>query len=185
MATIAQCIRADLAKLTKNNASAPKVIVAVLTNRGFHSLLLYRLSRALWQCKIPFLPLILTRLAQSLFAVDISYQADLGPGIVIVHGFGVVVGGLTKIEGDCCLFHGVTLGDRGSEWVSSTRTDGHPTVGRGVMFGAGAKVLGPIRVGDNSVIGANAVVIHDVPPNSIVAGVPGRVIGVRPVPQTT
>jgi serine O-acetyltransferase len=183
MATITECIRADIARLVKGRPSRLKSLGLVLTNRGLQSIVLYRLSHLLWKRRVPLLPLILTRLAQHLFAVDISYRADLGPGIVIVHGFGLVVGGETIIEGDCCLFHGVTLGDRGSEWVSSNRTDGHPTIEPNVMVGAGAKILGPIRIGRNSVIGANAVVLQDVPPNSIVAGVPGRVVGQRPEPQ--
>lgn len=153
----------------------------ILTNRGFQAIILYRLSRALWQRGVPLLPLVLTRLAQSLFAVDIAYQADLGPGIVIVHGFGLVIGSETVIEGDCCLFHGVTLGDRGSEWVGSSRPDGHPTLETNVMVGAGAKILGPIRIGRSSIIGANAVVLRDVPPFSIMAGVPARIVGQRPI----
>jgi len=152
----------------------------LLTNRGLQSILLYRLSHALWERHVPILPLLFTRVAQILYGIDIAYQSELGPGIVIVHGVGLVIGSQTKIEGDCCLYQGVTLGDRGSEWVGSNRPDGHPIIEAGVMFGAGAKVLGPIRVGRNSIIGANAVVTHDVPPNSIVVGVPGRVIGTRP-----
>jgi serine O-acetyltransferase len=182
MATITECICADIAKLVMGRPSRLKALGLVLTNRGLQSMILYRLSHMLWQRRIPLLPLVLTRLAQHLFAVDISYMANLGPGIVIVHGFGLVIGGRTILEGDCCLYHGVTLGDRGSAWVSSSRTDGHPIVEPNVMIGAGAKILGPIRIGHNSVIGANSVVIQDVPPNSIVAGVPGRVVSQRPDP---
>lgn len=145
----------------------------------------YRLAHTLWRWKIPLLPLLLSRLAQFFFAVDIAPQADLGPGIVIVHGFGLVIGTEVRIEGDCCLFHGVTLGDRGSEWVGSTRRDGHPTLDRNVMVGAGAKILGPIHIGESSVIGANAVVLEDVPPYSIVAGIPAKVVGRRPIADIT
>lgn len=79
------------------------------------------------------------------------------------------------------MFYGLTLGDRGSEWVGSDCTDGHPVLERNIMVGAGAKILGPIRIGQSNVIGANTIVIKDVPPYSIVAGIPARVIGQRPI----
>jgi serine O-acetyltransferase len=177
------CLRRDVVRLVRGHPSRAKAIMVTLTNRGFHSILLYRLGHSLWKKGIPVFPMIFARLSQHLFAVDISYKARLGPGIVIVHGFGVVIGSDTEIAGDCCIFHGVTLGDRGSEWVNSDREDGHPRVGREVMFGAGAKVLGPIRIGDNSVIGANAVVLNDVPPNSVAAGIPAKVVSHRKPPH--
>jgi serine O-acetyltransferase len=180
MCGVFEGLRADIRLLRRGHPSRLKAVAVILTNRGLQALMLYRISHALWKRRIPLLPLILTRLAQHAFALDIAYQAELGPGIVIVHGFGVVIGSAVRIEGDCCIFHGVTLGDRGSEWVGSDREDGHPVVERGCMFGAGAKVLGPIRIGRNSVIGANAVVLRDIPPCSIAAGVPARVVGRRP-----
>lgn len=176
-----ECVRGDLARLMQGKSSRKQRVLAILANRGFHAMLCYRVSHALSRAGIPLIPLIITRLAQFLFAVDIAIDADLGPGVVIVHGFGLVIGSAVRIEGNCCLFHGVTLGDRGTEWVGSNEQDGHPVVERGVIFGAGAKILGPIRIGSNSVVGANAVVLKDVPPNSIVAGVPARVIGTRPL----
>jgi serine O-acetyltransferase len=178
--TFWQLVRGDAARLFQGKPSRGQRLLALTFNRGFHALILHRMSHGAWKCRIPIVPMILTRLAQFLFAVDIAYQAQLGPGIVIVHGFGLVVGSAVRIEGNCCLFHGVTLGDRGSEWVGSSEPDGHPVVEAGCIFGAGAKVLGPIRIGRNSVIGANAVVLKDVPPSSTMAGVPARVIGRRP-----
>lgn len=173
-------VRGDVRRLCQGKSSRAERLLAILFNRGFHALLLHRAAHASWKARIPVVPLLLTRLAQFLFAVDLAYQAELGPGIVIVHGFGLVVGSAVRIEGNCCLFHGVTLGDRGTEWVGSQEADGHPVVEAGCIFGAGAKVLGPIRIGRNSVIGANAVVLKDVAPCSIAAGVPARVIGRRP-----
>ena len=166
--------------LTRQHRSRAKRLAVVLSNRGFQAVLLYRISHALWKAHIPLLPLIFTRIAQHLFAVDIDYAAELGPGVVIVHGFGLVIGRGASVEGNCCLFHGVTLGNRGSEWIGSDVPDGQPVLERDVMVGAGAKILGPIRIGRNTVVGANAVVICDVPPCSIVAGVPARIIGRRP-----
>jgi serine O-acetyltransferase len=174
------CLGRDTNRLARGHAGTLKTLALFVTNRGLQSMFLYRLSRACWKRRIPILPLILTRVTQHLFAVDIDYRADLGPGIVIVHGFGIVIGNGARVEGDCAIFHGVTLGNRGSEWVGSDVPDGQPTVGKNCMLGAGAKLLGPITVGRNCVIGANAVVVRDVPPSSIVAGVPGRVVGTRP-----
>src|SRR4051794_26286122 len=102
------CLKADLKLLCRGRNSLARRTVAALTNRGFHAILLYRLSRGLWRARIPLIPLVLTRIAQTLYAVDIAPQAQLGPGIVIIHGFGVVIGCETRIEGDCCIFHGVT-----------------------------------------------------------------------------
>jgi serine O-acetyltransferase len=173
-------IRRDIKRVSRGQGGFARTAMVVTFNRGFQAMLCYRIAHALWRARVPLAPLVLGRVAQTLYGVDISHEAELGPGIVIVHGFGLVIGSEVRIEGDCYLFHGVTLGDRGSEWVASDRTDGHPTVGKEVMFGAGAKVLGPIRIGKNSVIGANAVVLKDVPPDSIVAGVPAKVVGTRP-----
>jgi len=176
-------LRRDIAQLVRGHPTRLKAVAVTFTNRGLHAVLLYRLAHAFWKHQIPLLPMILSRIAQHLFAVDISHKSRLGPGIVIVHGFGVVIGSDVEIEGDCCIFHGVTLGDRGSEWVNSDRTDGNPRVGRDVMFGAGAKVLGPIRIGNNCVIGANAVVLTDVPDDSVFAGIPAKLVGQRKTPH--
>jgi serine O-acetyltransferase len=177
------CLRQDAKRLLHGRDSRLQAVRVMLTNRGMQSILLYRLAHACWRNKIPLLPLLFSRVAQHLFAIDISYKSRLGPGIVIVHGFGVVIGSDVRIAGDCCVFHGVTLGDRGSEWVNSDRADGHPRIGREVMFGAGAKVLGPITIGDNCVIGANAVVLTDVPSDSVAAGVPAKVVSRRKSPR--
>jgi serine O-acetyltransferase len=176
---LASCVRADLDLLLRNENSTTRRISALLTNRGLHALLLYRLSHWLWKARVPLLPLILSRVAQHLFAVDIDVAAELGPGIVIYHGFGLVIGRGARIEGGCHLFHGVTLGNRGSEWVGSDEPDGQPCLEYNVVVGAGAKILGPVRVGQNSMVGANAVVLKDVPEFAIVAGVPARVVGKR------
>jgi serine O-acetyltransferase len=175
-----RCLAADLRLLCREKNTFPRRLFAFLTNRGFQAIFLYRLARQFLKAHIPLVPLILSRLAQFLYAIDISPHAQLGPGIVIVHGFGVVIGAETRIHGDCCIYHGVTFGDRGSEWTGSQIPDGHPTVEPACMFGAGAKILGPITIGRNCVIGANAVVNHTLPANSIAAGIPAKVIGTRP-----
>jgi serine O-acetyltransferase len=180
---LSACLKRDAECLLRGHSGRLKTLRVMLTNRGMQAILLYRIAHTCWKRGIPAVPMFLSRLAQLFCAIDISHKARLGPGIVIVHGFGVVIGSDVEIAGDCCIFHGVTLGDRGSEWVNSDRTDGHPRIGREVMFGAGAKVLGPITIGDNCVIGANAVVLIDIPSNSVAAGVPAKVVGVRKPPH--
>ena len=172
-------VRRDIERAKRGYQGSSGALAILMTNRGVQAVLIYRISHWLWQRRVPLLPLLLTRISQVLFAIDISYQAAIGPGLVIVHGVGLVIGSAVVIEGDCYLFHGVTLGDRGSEWVGSTRTDGHPVLEKEVMVGAGAKILGPIRIGHHSVIGANAVVLADVPAWCVAAGVPARIVSTR------
>jgi serine O-acetyltransferase len=112
----------------------------------------------------------LQRVAQVLYGIDISYEADIAPGVTIRHGVGIVVGNRAKICRDVVLFHGVTVGKRLSG--SKERPDGMPVIEEGVLVGAGAVVLGPVTVGAGSIIGANTVVTKDVPPGSIVTGPP-------------
>lgn len=173
-------LQADAAMLTRHHRGWAKRLSVIVLSRGMQAVVLYRVAHALRQKRVPGFPAILSRLSQHLYAVDIHPGARVGPGLVLVHGFGVVVGSATNIAGNCVIFHGVTLGDRGSEWVGTRREDGHPTVGRGCIFGAGAKVLGPVTIGDNCVVGANSVVNRDIPSNSVAAGLPARVINTRP-----
>lgn len=123
-----ECLLRDIARLGRTRAylkpSKARIAATILGNRGLQALILHRLSHELWKRRVPVLPLILVRLMQFLFAVDIAPSTQLGPGIVIFHGFGLVIGTQVRIEGDCALYQGVTLGDRGSEWVSSARTMG-------------------------------------------------------------
>lgn len=174
------CLIADVAMLTRGHSSRLKRAAVVVLSRGMQAVFLYRIAHACHLRRIPLVPFVLARLSHHLYAVDIAPSARIGPGLVLVHCFGTVVGSAVRIEGQCVLFHGVTLGDRGSEWVGSRRSDGHPVVGRGCMFGAGAKVLGPVTIGARTVIGANSVVISDVPDDSVAAGMPARVVNTRP-----
>src|SRR4051812_20706239 len=103
MANVFSSLRQDLRRLGRAKGRLGR-IAAPLTNRGFHAILLSRLSHALCRLRVPLLPMLFTRIAQTLFAVDIDYRASLGPGIVIVHGIGLVIGNATVIEGDCCLY---------------------------------------------------------------------------------
>lgn len=171
---------ADFCALNRGRKGTLSRFAIAFANRGLSALILYRLAHSL-QGKLPLLPYLFTRASQLLYGVDIDPKAELGPGIVLVHCNGLVIGSCTRIAGNCVIFHGVTFGDRGSEWVGSNQPDGHPTIGNGCIFGAGSKILGDIRIEDNCVVGANAVVVNTVPRNSVVAGIPARIISKRPI----
>jgi serine O-acetyltransferase len=167
--------------ISRHHRGILKRAAVVVLSRGMQAVLLYRLAHLLYNKQVPVLPFVLARLSHHLYAVDIAPSAKIGPGLVLVHCFGTVIGSAVEIEGNCVIFHGVTLGDRGSEWVGTRETDGHPVIGRDCILGAGAKILGPVRVGQNCVVGANSVVITDIPENSVAAGLPAKVVNTRPV----
>ncbi len=138
---------------------------------GVHAVWGYRASHWLWRRDRKLLARLCSALAEMLTGVDIHPGALLGPGLFIDHATGVVIGETAEIGADVTIYHGVTLGG-----TSLERGKRHPTVGDRVTIGAGAKVLGPITIGHDSRIGANAVVVKPVPPDSVVVGVPGQVI---------
>ncbi|MGN6189689.1 MAG: serine O-acetyltransferase EpsC [Conexibacter sp.] len=145
---------------------------------GVHAVLAHRVAHALHEAHVPFLPRLIAGFARLLTGIEIHPAATIGRGLFIDHGMGVVIGETAEIGDDVTLYQGVTLG--GTGFAVGKR---HPTVEDNVTIGSGAKLLGPIRVGHGSKIGANSVVIHDVPPNSTVVGNPGhpvRVDGRRP-----
>ena len=145
---------------------------------GVHALLSHRVAHALHEAGVPFLPRALASTTRALTGIEIHPAAKIGDGLLIDHGMGVVIGETAEIGDDVTLYQGVTLG--GTGFATGKR---HPTVGDRVTIGSGAKLLGPIVVGDCAKIGANSVVIHDVPPDSTVVGNPGhpvRVDGRKP-----
>ena len=167
-------IRNDFnAALSMDPAATSKLEVA-LTYAGFHALLFYRLAHWLVRRRIPFLPRALSQFARFLTGIEIHPGATIGSGLFIDHGMGVVVGETAEIGDHVTLFQGVTLGGTGKQ-----RGKRHPTIGSHVVVGAGAKVLGPITVGDYVKIGANSVVLQDVPDHSTVVGIPGRIVRIK------
>jgi len=142
----------------------------VFSYSGFHAVVFHNISSFLYKLKIPFLPRFLSQIAKCFTGIEIHPGAKIGKGFFIDHGMGVVIGETAIIGDDVTLFQGVTLGGTGKETGKR-----HPTIGNNVVVGAGAKVLGNIIIGDNVNVGANAVVIRDVPNDSTVVGVPGRV----------
>ena len=164
-------IARDLKAVFERDPAATSRLEVFFTYSGFHALLAYRFSHWLSEYRVPFLPRIISQAARWLTGVEIHPGAQIGTGFFIDHGMGVVIGETTEIGDFVTLFQGVTLGGTGKE-----RGKRHPTLGNHVVVGAGAKVLGGIRIGDNVKIGANAVVLRSVPPNSTVVGNPGRVV---------
>lgn len=175
-------IRQDLQAVFDRDPAATGRLEVILTYAGFHALLAYRLAHWLRHKRVPFIPRAISQLARWLTGIEIHPGAKIGQGFFIDHGMGVVIGETAEIGDFVTLFQGVTLGGTGKE-----RGKRHPTIGNHVVVGAGAKILGAIRIGDNVKIGANSVVLKSVPPHSTVIGVPARIIkmeGER-VPEAT
>jgi len=163
-------IKADLNAAMRNDPAARSKFEVALTYAGFHALVYYRVAHALYRAGLRFLARVVSQRARFRTGVEIHPAAVLGRGILIDHGVGVVIGETAEVGDNVVIYQGVTLGGTGKD-----KGKRHPTVGSGVMIGAGAKVLGPITIGDNSKVGAGSVVLKDVPPNSTVVGVPGRI----------
>src|SRR5579859_1128687 len=145
----------------------------VATWPGLHAILAHRVAHALHRSGVPLLPRLIASIARALTGIEIHPAARIGPGLFIDHGMGVVIGETARIGQDVTIYQGVTLG--GTGFATGKR---HPTVEDNVTIGSGAKLLGPITVGHGSKIGANSVVITDVPPNSTVVGNPGHPVRV-------
>jgi serine O-acetyltransferase len=179
-ARVAREVREDLAAALERDPAARAVgrVEMLLTYGGVQALLSHRISHALHEAGIPLLPRLLAYLTAAVTGVEIHPAARVGRGLFIDHGAGVVIGETAEVGDDVTIYQGVTLGGTGF-----ARGKRHPTVGNEVMIGAGSALLGPIEIGDRCKIGANSVVIHDVPPNSTVVGNPGhpvRVDGRKP-----
>ena len=170
MAKVTQ-IAQDLQAVFERDPAATSRLEVFFTYSGFHALLAYRISHWLWNRKVPFFPRLISQITRWLTGVEIHPGATIGTGFFIDHGMGVVIGETTEVGDYVTLFQGVTLGGTGKE-----RGKRHPTLGSHVVVGAGAKVLGGIRIGDNVKVGANAVVLRSVPANSTVVGNPGRIV---------
>lgn len=168
--TLVQLCKEDLAAAINSDPAARTKLEVALTYPGVHAVWAYRLAHMLFKKNLKLLARIVSSIARSYTGVDIHPGARLGRRLFIDHANGVVIGETTKIGTDCVLFHQVTLGG-----VSMSKGKRHPTLGDRVMVGAGAKVLGPIHVGSDARIAANAVVVRDVPAGCSAIGVPARV----------
>jgi len=161
----------DIRSVQRRDPACRNSLEVVLLYPGFHAVLLYRLAHVLQRCRLYFAARLISQLARWLTGIEIHPGAAIGRGLFIDHGSGVVIGETTEIGDWCTLYQGVTLGGTGKELGKR-----HPTLGNDVLIGAGAKVLGPVKLGDHAKVAAGAVVLHDIPENSTAVGVPARVV---------
>ena len=155
-----------------NKDPAAHTLIEVLTSYpGIKALLLYRIAHFFWKLGMPYIPRYISDIARELTAIEIHPGAEIGSEFFIDHGAGVVIGETAEIGNNVTIYAGVVLG--GTRLEQKKR---HPTLGNNVVVGTGAKILGPITIGDNVRVGANSVVVNDVPSNSVVVGVPGKII---------
>jgi serine O-acetyltransferase len=164
-------IREDIACTFERDPAARSTWEVITCYPGFHALLIHRVAHRLWRLRLRWFARLVSHASRFLTGIEIHPGAAIGRRVFIDHGMGVVIGETAEIGDDCTLYHGVTLG--GTTWNKGKR---HPSLGRGVVIGAGAKLLGPIAVGDGARIGSNAVVVKDVPAGATAVGIPARVI---------
>ncbi|HIC89165.1 MAG TPA: serine O-acetyltransferase [Anaerolineae bacterium] len=167
-----ETLRQDIQAVFDRDPAARSTLEVLLCYPGLHALWFHRLAHWLWEHHLHLLARFVSHISRWLTGIEIHPGAKIGPGFFIDHGMGTVIGETAEIGEGVTLYHNVTLG--GVSWRKGKR---HPTVGDHVVIGAGAQILGPITIGDHTRIGANSVVVKDVPSNSVVVGVPGRVKG--------
>ncbi|MDV2478483.1 serine O-acetyltransferase EpsC [Rhodococcus zopfii] len=169
--TLLRTLREDLAAARGHDPAARSDVENAIVYSGLHAIWAHRLAHRMWGTPALRGPArVLAQFTRFLTGIEIHPGATIGRRFFIDHGMGVVIGETAEIGDDVMLYHGVTLGGR-----SMAKAKRHPTIGNRVTIGAGAKVLGPITIGDDSAVGANAVVTRDVPPDSIAAGIPATV----------
>ena len=173
-------LKEDISCVFDRDPAARNAFEVLTAYPGLHALLMHRLNHRLWTAKLYWLARLLSHISRWLTGIEIHPGATIGNRFFIDHGMGVVIGETAIIGDDVTLYHGVTLG--GTSWEKGKR---HPTIGNDVVVGAGAKVLGPIYVGNGARIGSNAVVLKEVPEGATVVGVPGRMISAPPAETDT
>ena len=163
-------LRRDIRTVLERDPAARSLLEVLLCYPGVHALAFHRVAHRLWNLGWTTLARFVSHVARFLTAIEIHPAARIGPGLFIDHGAGVVIGETAEVGENVTLLQGVTLGG-----TSLKREKRHPTLGNDVVVGAGAKIIGAFKIGDGSRIGAGSVVVREVPPNSVVVGVPGRV----------
>jgi serine O-acetyltransferase len=164
-------LREDIACVFERDPAARSTWEVLTCYPGFHALTLHRFSHWLWGHQLRWMARLFSHFTRFITGIEIHPGATIGKRVFIDHGMGVVIGETAVINEGCTLYHGVTLG--GTSWNKGKR---HPTLERGVVIGAGAKVLGPIIVGEGAKIGSNAVVVREVPPGATAVGIPARIV---------
>lgn len=166
-----ELFRRDVEAALERDPAARHWLEVILVYPGVHALLLHRIAHVLWRWRLRLVARIVAHVSRFLTGIEIHPAAVIGPGCFIDHGMGVVIGETAELGENVTLYQGVVLGGTGKE-----KGKRHPTIGNNVVIATGAAVLGSFRVGDNAKIGAGSVVLSEVPPNSTVVGVPGRVV---------
>lgn len=166
-----QSIKEDIDSVFARDPAARSAFEIITCYPGFQARLVHRMAHGLWSVNMKWLARFLSHLGRFLTGIEIHPGATIGRRFFIDHGMGVVIGETAEIGDDCTLYHGVTLG--GTSWKEGKR---HPTLGNGVVVGAGAKILGPITISDGAKIGSNAVVVKNVPAGATAAGIPARIL---------
>ena len=161
----------DVKVIYEKDPAARNILEVIFCYPGLHALISYRIAHKLYTWKVPFIPRFMTYLTRIITGIEIHPGAKIGKRFFIDHGEGVVIGETAIVKDDVLIYQQVTLGGTGKDEVKR-----HPTIGNGVIVGAGAKVLGNIEIGDGVRIGAGSVVVNDVPEHSTVIGVPGRIV---------
>ena len=160
-----------LKSIKSRDPAANNLLEIILLYPGFHAIVIYRLSNLMWNIKLKFIAKLLSHLGRILTGIEIHPAAKIGKNMFIDHGHGVVIGETSEIGANVLIYHGVTLGGN-----SLNKGKRHPTIGNNVIIGAGAKILGPITIGDSARVGANAVVTKAVKEYSTVMGIPAKTI---------
>lgn len=168
-------IREQIDTILRDDPAAKSTLEIVLCSPGLHAVLAHRLAQQMLRWGVPILPRVISQISRFFTGIEIHPGATIGRRLFIDHGMGVVIGETSEIGDDVLIYQNVTLGGTGKE-----KGKRHPTVGNRVVIGAGAKVLGNIRIGDDVKIGAGSVVVKPVPDHSTVVGIPGRVVRMRP-----
>ncbi len=164
-------LREEIGVVFDRDPAARSAWEVVTCYPGFHALLFHRLAHRFWTWGLKWLARFVSHIGRWLTGIEIHPGASIGRRFFIDHGMGVVIGETAQIGDDCTLYHGVTLG--GTSWNKGKR---HPTLGNGVVVGAGAKILGPIVIGSHAKVGSNAVVVKDVPDGATAVGIPARIL---------
>ena len=161
----------DANNIKEKDPAANNILYVILMYQGFHSLVFHRIAHWFYKCHLFFLARLISQIARFFTGIEIHPGAKIGRRLFIDHGMGIVIGETATIGNDCTIYHGVTLGGTGKD-----KKKRHPDLGDNVLVGCGAKILGPIKIGDNVKIGTNSVVLKDVQENTTIVGIPGKEI---------
>ncbi|AVP54886.1 serine acetyltransferase [Clostridium tetani] len=165
-------LKYDIDNIIKNDPAARNSLEVLLLYPSIHAIINHRIAHFFYKKRMFFIARLISQISRFFTGIEIHPGAQIGNGLFIDHGMGVVIGETAEVGNDVTIYHGVTLGGTGKD-----KGKRHPTVGNNVIIGSGAKVLGPIVIGNNAKVGANSVVLKDVPENKTAVGTPAKIVG--------